>query len=67
MSNLELKAAIIRCFGSQLNASKALGVGELRLSRIITERVRPTTLEVAKLAELLNVKPEDIFPAESMS
>ena len=43
--NLELKIALIRRFGSQVEASQQLGIRESKLSYIIRGHVQPTERE----------------------
>lgn len=65
MANLILKAAIIRRFGSQLHFAKAVGIGELRVSKIIHNRAHATPEEVQAIARMLELPPGEIFPKES--
>ena len=55
MPNLKLKAALILHYGSQAAASKALGVSERRLSRLIHGYDEPSPKEV-KIIEKLGVE-----------
>lgn len=65
MANLILKSEIIRQYGSQLAFSKAsMVVGELRLSKIIHGRARPTHEEVEVMAKMLKLPAAEIFPDE---
>lgn len=65
MANLILKSEIIRQYGTQLAFSRACKVvGELRLSKLIHGRARPTNEEVEVMAEMLKLPAADLFPNE---
>ena len=51
--NLALKAEIVRKFGTQLAASRRLGIRESRLSHLVRGHDMPTPKERAKLARAL--------------
>jgi plasmid maintenance system antidote protein VapI len=51
--NLNLKAELIRRFGSQVEAAKALGFRENRISRIVRGHSPPTPRERQALEEAL--------------
>jgi len=53
--NLKLKAELIRRYGSQVEAAKALDISESRLSYIIRGHISASTHVRAKLAEALGV------------
>jgi len=65
MANLILKAEIIRRFGSQLSFARAADIQELRLSKIIHGRAQPTATEIAVMAQLLKMNPQDLFANEN--
>ena len=49
--NRELKAEIVRQFGSQANLAASIGIDESRLSRIVNGRRAPSNLELQRLEE----------------
>lgn len=55
-----VKCQILLKFGSQVNCARALGIDELRLSRIIHGRTKGTSEEVQALAQALDL-PECHF------
>ena len=61
--NRELKARIIRAFGTQMDFARLLGISEDRMSRIIHGRVTPKELERKAIAEKLNASEAELFPA----
>ena len=54
--NTALKAALIKEFGSQTAAAKALGLSEWRLSRIVRGWDRPREKEIKALAQAIGKK-----------
>jgi len=54
--NLELKSALIKAFGSQINASQALGIRESKLSYIVQGHAEPSDREREALEEALGRK-----------
>jgi hypothetical protein len=59
--NLELKAEIVRRYGSQANFSTALKVDESFVSRVVRGRRTLEPKEQKKWAQALGKKPEDLF------
>ena len=55
MLNLELKAALVRHYGSQVRASKELGIHERKLSRLIHGYDQPSPRE-REIIKKLGVK-----------
>ena len=53
MVNLELKAELIRRYGSQIEAAKALGLAENRLSYIVRGHIKPSERERKALEDAL--------------
>ena len=51
--NLELKVALIRRFGSQVEAARLIGIREIRLSDIVRGHVKPSEREREALEEAL--------------
>jgi hypothetical protein len=62
MPNFELKALIIRKFGSQVVFSRVVGLAEDRVSRFIHGRTTPTDEEKRNIARKLGVSTDEIFP-----
>jgi hypothetical protein len=56
MVNLELKAAVVLRYGSQVKGAKELGLGESRLSRLIQGHDTPRPDEARMLHKKLGVK-----------
>ena len=56
MVNLELKAELIKRYGSQIEAAKALGLHENRLSYIVRGHIQPSTHEREALEHALGQK-----------
>ena len=56
MSNYELKAEIIRRFGSQVAASRRMGIRESKLSYIIHKHAVPSARERKALEKSLGEK-----------
>ncbi len=61
MPNFELKAAIVRKFGSQADFAREIGVREERISRAIYGRCRLTQEEAEKMAKGLGINASEIF------
>ena len=59
--NLELKAAIVRLFGSQSNFAVIVKTDEPSVSRVVHGRKRLTGEERARWAALLQGKPGVLF------
>jgi DNA-binding transcriptional regulator YdaS (Cro superfamily) len=59
--NLELKAAIIKVFGSQLNFALELGVSELSVSQVVNSRKKLQPEEQKTWAKALKCKPAELF------
>ena len=55
-ANLDLKSALIKAFGSQINASQALGIRESKLSYIVQGHSKPSDREREALEEALGRK-----------
>ena len=53
--NLTLKAELIRRYGSQVEAAKALKISESRLSYLVREHITASPCVRAKLAEAFGV------------
>lgn len=60
-TNYELKAKIIRAYGSQLAFAKKIGLGELFVSQVINSRRKLTPEEQKAWAKALKCKPEGLF------
>ena len=54
--NRELKAEIVRQFGSQANLAASIGIDESRLSRIVNGRRAPSDAELQRLEKLFGLK-----------
>lgn len=64
-TNFELKAAIIRRFGSQVAFCKEVGfIRELRLSRLINGRAIATPEEKNLISQKLGCELSEIFPPQ---
>ena len=59
--NLRLKTRILERFGSQFRFSRALGMSEDRLSKIIRKRRVPSPEEAEEIAKLLGTSRGQIF------
>lgn len=51
--NLNLKAELVRCFRTQVEAAKAMGIRENRLSYIVRRHIKPSERERKALEEAL--------------
>ncbi len=51
--NISLKAELVRRFGTQVEAAKAMGIRENRLSYIVRGHIKPSEREHKALAEAL--------------
>ena len=61
--NVKLKVALIRHFGSQVRAAKALGVSESRLSRLVQGWAEPKKAEVETFKRVLGKRSAaKLFP-----
>ena len=65
LPNSKLKAAIYSCGMTQRVVAELVEISELSLSKIVTGRKTPSSVEQAKLAQLLGRKQEDLFPPPS--
>jgi hypothetical protein len=54
--NWDLKLALVKRFGSQINASRRLGIREARLSYIVRGHVQPSQYERQVLAKALGTE-----------
>jgi transcriptional regulator with XRE-family HTH domain len=63
--NRKLKGKIVEVFGSQADFSKAIGVDEATVSRVVRRRRNLSFQEMHRWASLLSCAPEDIFPGET--
>lgn len=63
--NFELKAAIIRRFGSQVIFCREVSMREIRLSRLINGRAVPTTEEKTLISQKLSISVDEIFPPKN--
>jgi len=59
--NLRLKARILERFGSQFRFSRAVGMSEDRLSKIIRKRRVPSPKETEEMAKLLGASSGQLF------
>jgi len=59
--NINLKLKIMEKYRYQVDFSRALGISEDRLSRIIHGRVSTSQKEKEKIAGVLGVRVQDIF------
>ena len=59
--NLDLKAAIVRNFGSQANFAQEIDVDESMVSRVIRGRKKLTRDEKAKWCERLSCETAQVF------
>lgn len=59
--NEKLKARIILAGFQQKDVAGLLGITELKMSQLVTGRVRPTDDEKTRLAEILDCKVDEIF------
>lgn len=55
-----LKGRIVEKYGSQLNFSKAYGVSENTLSLKLNNKVRFTSDDIIKIADLLEIDKNDV-------
>lgn len=62
MANLELKALIIRRFGTQVDFSRIVGLREDRISKLIHGRAKATGEECTVIAKKLGVTVQELFP-----
>jgi transcriptional regulator with XRE-family HTH domain len=56
MTNRKFKAAVIFEYGSQVEAAKAFGMSESRLSRLINGRIEPRPKDAQLIHEKLGVE-----------
>ena len=63
-SNFELKAAIIRRFGSQVNFCRETGMMENRVSRLISGRVSASPEEKDLISQKLECEIAEILPKD---
>ena len=61
MANLRLKGALIQRYGTQLQASRALGVSPSRLSLIVQGHYSPTSEEMESFKRVLGSKTKQVF------
>ena len=59
--NLRLKARILERFGSQFRFSRAVGMSEDRLSKIIRKRRVPSPKEAEEMAKLPGASSGQLF------
>ncbi len=64
--NLVLKMAILARFPSQSEFAQVAGIGESLLSRIVRERVSPTSEQKRKMAEVLKTPEGQLFPGTAV-
>lgn len=57
---LKLKGRIIEKYGSQLEFSKAMGISENTLSLKLNNKVRFTSDDIIKIADLLEIDKNDV-------
>jgi transcriptional regulator with XRE-family HTH domain len=60
--NLVLKISILQKFLYQADFAKAVGVNETVLSRIVKGRREPTPEQKSKMARILEVPRDELFP-----
>ena len=56
MTNRKLKAAVVLEYGSQVEAARALGWSESKLSRLINGRIEPQPEDARLIQDRLGVK-----------
>jgi plasmid maintenance system antidote protein VapI len=61
--NWNLKHLILSRFGSQVVFSRAIGLTELRISKLIHNRAKATADEKLIISQKLGCKPDEVFPA----
>lgn len=59
--NLPLKLAIVGSLKSQGEIARRAGIGEVRLSKIVTRRITPTDREMEKIAKALHRTQSELF------
>ena len=64
--NLELKAQIVRKYGSQADFAKALRVDEPLVSRVIRGRKELAEKDAKRWAEKLGCDVGELFPVDSI-
>jgi hypothetical protein len=65
MVNFELKAMIIKCFGSQADFAQALGIQPPLVSQVVRGRKCLRHEERRRWADRLGCRPEEIWTDES--
>ncbi len=60
--NYQLKARIVEKFGAQVRFAEAVGLPELRISKLIHGRSKPTPEEIEIISRALQCAPHELFP-----
>ena len=59
--NLKLKYAIIQSGLHQFEIANVAGISEVRLSKIINDRINPSPIEIHHIARVLGKHPQELF------